>query len=163
MKRSLLIAEPIGGINGKPVLIATTHLESGDRSEIRKQQLELTLKIMNKSCENNIVLGDFNFHSTWADQQSVIIDNNYTDVLLDLKGEESFTMGKTLKYEGWRPDKIIIPKGSTYFKPREIKIVGNFCIPQFQLETPEMLAEDGLIRTPSDHYALLCDFDLKNE
>ena len=131
MKRSLLIAEPVGGINGKPVLVATTHLESGDRSEMRKQQLALTLNILNKSCENNILLGDFNFHSTWEDQQSVITDNNYTDVFLDVNGSESFTMGKTLKYEGWRPDKVVIPKGSKLLKPREIKIVGNFCIPQF--------------------------------
>lgn len=131
MKRSLLIAEPVGGINGKPVLVATTHLESGDRSEMRKQQLTLTLNILNKSCENNILLGDFNFHSTWQDQQSVITDNNYTDVFLDVNGSESFTMGKTLKYEGWRPDKVVIPKGSKLLRPREIKIVGNFCIPQF--------------------------------
>ena len=131
MKRSLLIAEPVGGINGKPVLVATTHLESGDRSEMRKQQLALTLNILNKSCENNILLGDFNFHSTWQDQQSVITDNNYTDVFLDVNGSESFTMGKTLKYDGWRPDKVVIPKGSKLLRPREIKIVGNFCIPQF--------------------------------
>lgn len=131
MKRSLLIAEPVGGINGKPVLVATTHLESGDRSEMRKQQLTLTLNILNKSCENNILLGDFNFHSTWQDQQSVITDNNYTDVFLDVNGSESFTMGKTLKYDGWRPDKVVIPKGSKLLRPREIKIVGNFCIPQF--------------------------------
>ena len=29
MNRSLIVAEPIGGINGKPLLVCTAHLESG--------------------------------------------------------------------------------------------------------------------------------------
>jgi hypothetical protein len=37
MDRSLLIAEPIGGIAGKKITIATSHLESLDNSKIRKK------------------------------------------------------------------------------------------------------------------------------
>ena len=36
MNRSLLLAEPIGGINGKPILFGTVHLESGDRRDMRR-------------------------------------------------------------------------------------------------------------------------------
>ena len=106
--RSLLIAEPIGGINGKPILLATVHLESGDRREARKHQLELILKIIS-TCGNNMLMGDFNFNSTWKDQQSVITNNGYRDILLELIGHEKFTMAKSPKYNEWRPDKIVIP------------------------------------------------------
>ena len=37
MRRSLIIGEPIGGINGTPVLFGTVHLESGDAKEKRKE------------------------------------------------------------------------------------------------------------------------------
>ena len=37
MGRSLLIAEPIGGINGKPLLVGTAHLESSDNGDVRKK------------------------------------------------------------------------------------------------------------------------------
>lgn len=37
-----------------------------------------------KTCKNNILMGDFNFHSTWVDQQAKIYENEYTDVFLDL-------------------------------------------------------------------------------
>ena len=67
-----------------------------------------------KTCSNNVLLGDFNFHSTWADQQAKITENDYKDILLDLNKEEDYTMAKTNRYAKWRPDKIIIPcKGMT--------------------------------------------------
>ena len=37
MYRSLLIAEPINGIEGRKVLIATSHFESLDSAQIRKE------------------------------------------------------------------------------------------------------------------------------
>lgn len=38
MNRSLLVAEPINGLNGKPILVGTVHLESmGPNGKIREQ------------------------------------------------------------------------------------------------------------------------------
>lgn len=37
MGRSLLIAEPIGGINNQQLLVGTVHLESSDNAEQRKK------------------------------------------------------------------------------------------------------------------------------
>ena len=62
--RSLLICEPINGINGKPFLIGTVHLESGaPNGGIRIKQMELVINAM-KSTVNHIIMGDFNFDST---------------------------------------------------------------------------------------------------
>ena len=36
MDRSLLIAEPVNGIEGQKVLLATSHFESMDSAEVRK-------------------------------------------------------------------------------------------------------------------------------
>jgi hypothetical protein len=46
MGRSLLIAEPIGGINGKPVVVATAHFESLDSQLHRKDQMEATFELL---------------------------------------------------------------------------------------------------------------------
>jgi endonuclease/exonuclease/phosphatase family metal-dependent hydrolase len=66
MGRSLLIAEPIGGINGKSLLVGTAHLESSDNGEVRIKQLQHSIDIL-KNCQNNVMMGDFNFNSTWKD------------------------------------------------------------------------------------------------
>ena len=115
MNRSLLIAEPIGGVNGQPLLVATAHLESLNNSELRMNQLQMSIDILSRTCKNNLMMGDFNFHSTWKDQQAVIHENGYSDVYLDLKGgDETFTMLKTKRYDGWRPDKVILPVEGCY-------------------------------------------------
>ncbi len=49
MDRSLLIAEPIGGIAGNKITIATTHLESLNNAKIRKIQMEKSFEILNNS------------------------------------------------------------------------------------------------------------------
>lgn len=80
------------------------------------------------------------------------------DVFLELNGKEEFTMQKTNRYEGWRPDKIITPQLGMTIKPISIKIVGKFSIPEFHEEECTKVSEDGMVRTPSDHMALICDF-----
>jgi hypothetical protein len=74
-------------------------------------------------------MGDFNFDSTWKQEQSTITDNGFTDVYLDLHYEESPSMAKTPKYSPWRPDKVIMPSNGSIWKPSQIEIFGKFSIP----------------------------------
>lgn len=66
MGRSLLVAEPVGGVSGHHMLVGTVHLESGNSAEVRKKQLQMAINVL-KTCHSNVLLGDFNFHSTWSD------------------------------------------------------------------------------------------------
>jgi hypothetical protein len=60
---------------------------------------------------------------------------------LDLNnGVEDHTMLKTDSYDGWRPDKIIIPSNIvSCIKPISIRIVGKFSIPEFTQEDYTMV------------------------
>jgi hypothetical protein len=54
-------------------------------------------------------MGDFNFDSTYEDQQIIISEKGYSDIYLDLNnGVESPTMLKTKDHNPVRYDKIII-------------------------------------------------------
>ena len=59
MGRSLVVAEPIGGIDGHRTLIATAHFESMDSSKIRKLQMNAAFELMKGT--DFILMGDFNF------------------------------------------------------------------------------------------------------
>lgn len=61
----------------------------------------------------------------------------------------------------WRPDKIIAPSSMLEWQATSIKIVGKFSIPTFSKDAPELLEQDGQVRTPSDHLALLATFALR--
>ena len=140
------------------MLVGTVHLESSDSAETRKKQLQMAINVL-QTCQNNVLLGDFNFHSTWTDQQAKIAENGYLEVFLELNKEEDYTMAKTNRYAKWRPDKIIMPSKGMTIAPSDIQIVGKFCIPEFQNDEYTKVSEDGIIRTPSDHMALLANFN----
>ena len=67
-------------------------------------------------------------------------------------------MAKTNRYAKWRPDKIITPNKGMTIEPTDIQIVGKFCIPEFVADEYTKVADDGIIRTPSDHMALISNF-----
>eukprot|EP00350_Pseudokeronopsis_sp_OXSARD2_P000892 CAMPEP_0170549996 /NCGR_PEP_ID=MMETSP0211-20121228/8057_1 /TAXON_ID=311385 /ORGANISM="Pseudokeronopsis sp., Strain OXSARD2" /LENGTH=119 /DNA_ID=CAMNT_0010856257 /DNA_START=451 /DNA_END=807 /DNA_ORIENTATION=- len=116
-----------------------------------------------RTYKNNVLMGDFNFSSTWKDEQVVITNNHYTDIYLDLNNQkEDFTMPTTGEFSKWRPDKIIMPlsgqtnedgskKENMKYEPESIHIVGKFSIPLFEKEPYTMVQEDSIVRTPSDH------------
>lgn len=55
-------------------------------------------------------MGDFNFDSSWTNEQASI-DPDYDDIYLTLNnGVETFTMAKTPSFPAWRPDKILVNK-----------------------------------------------------
>ena len=66
MGRSLLIAEPINGINGRQVIVATSHFESLDEAETRKYQMQTTFDVLKAGPGREVIVcGDFNFDNKW--------------------------------------------------------------------------------------------------
>ena len=107
-------------------------------------------------------MGDFNFDSSWKQEQQCI-DAEFDDIYLTLnKGIESFTMPSNGHFKAWRPDKILARKTSSW-NPKQISIIGKFSIPSCAHEDPLSIAYDSKVRTPSDHYGLYSIFDFQTQ
>lgn len=128
MGRSILLCEAL--INDKPFIVSTVHLESLDNAKVRRDQLLESFRLL--TCVNDsFIVGDFNFHSTWTAEHTTITESNFTDVYLDLSGDqEGFTMPRTPYFPEWRPDKILASKSSSW-KASLISTFGMFSIPSF--------------------------------
>lgn len=112
---------------------------------------------MIKKVKNSFLLGDFNFDSSWKEQDN--IDPEYDDIYLSLNGnKETFTMPKNPFFPSWRPDKIVVNKNSSW-KASNIAIFGKFSIPSFKNEDIMLVEEDNKVRTPSDHYGIYAIFN----
>ena len=62
MGRTLLMAEIIN----RDTIIATAHFESLDNPTIRKHQMEEAFNLIKHSgMRNTVIVGDYNFDSTW--------------------------------------------------------------------------------------------------
>lgn len=158
MGRSLLVCETL--INQKPLAVATVHLESLNNAELRAEQMKIAFEVINMF-EDAILMGDFNFDSSWTKEQAVI-DKGFDDIYLALHaGVETFTMPKTPRFGAWRPDKVLL-KRSACWVAKHIKVIGKFSIPTFKEEDPMLIVSDGRVRTPSDHYGLYAVFKLKS-
>jgi endonuclease/exonuclease/phosphatase family metal-dependent hydrolase len=159
MDRSLLIAEPINGIEGRKVLIATSHLESMDSAKIRKEQMKDAYHLLEKTgVEDVIICGDFNFDNSSKQEAEVYENVGYEDVMSRYVDSEAFTMFKTTQFPPWRPDKIL-HKGAQ-LKPVNGFICGKFATPTFKEkgEAAALVEKDDLVRTPSDHLSVVADF-----
>ena len=78
MARSLLIAEVIN----RDILVCTAHFESLDNAKIRKTQMEESFKIVKESeIKNVFVVGDYNFDSTWKQEEDVITNHGMKDIV----------------------------------------------------------------------------------
>lgn len=107
-------------------------------------------------------MGDFNFDSSWKNEQCNI-DKEYDDIYLTLnKNEETFTMPKTPYFKAWRPDKILCRK-SSQFVPESISLIGKFCIPSYSGSDLNELSENSVVGTPSDHYGLFAVFKFQEK
>jgi len=80
MGRSLLIAETI--INGEPFVVSTVHLESMASAPYRKAQMDISFSIL-KLFNNSLLMGDYNFDSSWKNEQACI-DPGFDDIYLTL-------------------------------------------------------------------------------
>lgn len=78
--RTLLLAEPINGIDNKRVVIATSHFESNQSNDdTRKHQMNDTFEILGNV--DSIVCGDFNFDNSSKSEAAVYKNAGYEDVL----------------------------------------------------------------------------------
>jgi endonuclease/exonuclease/phosphatase family metal-dependent hydrolase len=159
MGRSLLVAEPINGIEGKPVCVATAHFESLASARLRNSQMKTTFNIFDQVKCDAIVCGDFNFDNSWPKEPEVFKSAGYEDIISQFD-DQGFTMFPSGKFKAWRPDKIL-HKG-TVMTAVDAHICGNFSSPLFAAkgEKPEKITHDGMVRTPSDHMAVIGDFKL---
>jgi len=102
-------------------------------------------------------MGDFNFHPTDSERDSV--DPEFKDSLLQFTGGvESSTRPPMEGKKDLRYDYIFYKSRADCFTPIEVRIIGRFCIPSFSKEAIEDTSKDNVVRTPSDHYGVLAIF-----
>ena len=77
------------------------------------------------------------------------------------------TMLKSKKFRAWRPDKVVIQtdpeEGRPSWKAVKGTIVGKEAVPSFKAkgDDPTLVAMDGVVRTPSDHFGIFVDLYYK--
>ena len=71
-------------------------------------------------------------------------------------------MPKTPKYSSWRPDHVLC-KLPVSLKSASIEKIGEFTIPPYEKEEVKKISEDGIVRSPSDHFGLYAVIPLKNK
>lgn len=69
MGRSLLVAET--EVDGQTIAVATSHFESLNNADIRKEQLGVAFDVLGKY-DTALLMGDFNFDSSWNNEEKVI-------------------------------------------------------------------------------------------
>ena len=107
---------------------------------------------------HSVVVGDFNFNSTWKAEEEVITSNGFKDVMHDFVPPKAFTMHRSKRFGAWRPDKVVMEKDTEakkYWKCTHAKILGDKATDEFAGDDPAQVARDGIIRTPSDHFAIV--------
>lgn len=108
MDRSLLLAEVINN----ELIVATSHFESLNNANARKKQMTETFQILGLSCvKNQIVVGDYNFDSSWQQEEQVILDHGMHDAVSLFYDCNSFSMRKSPYFGQWRPDKVVCKNG----------------------------------------------------
>lgn len=108
MGRSLLLAEALG----RDLVVATAHFESLNNAKARKCQMEECFGLVRKSgIKNAMVVGDFNFDSTWEHEEAVITQNGMRDVVHQFYNKSALSMHKTPRFPPWRPDKVVAIDG----------------------------------------------------
>ena len=132
MGRSLLICEPINGINNIPLLVSTSHLESLGHTPVRIEQMKMSFSVLGEVCDS-LMMGDCNFDSRQhPEEQAYLKKSGWVDVYLKYhEGVEGQTMLPRHRYSGWRPDKIFCPPSLTYWTLSDLKMVGKFSIPSY--------------------------------
>ena len=152
-------------VNGAPLHIATTHLESRKPSaEIRGKQLNVIFESL-RSIPNVVIMGDFNFCASWTEENDRI-DPAYHDVWKVLRaGEPGYTEDTAInqmlylnkgKHKQVRFDRVFLKSSSqsvpgSHWAEKSIDLLGAEPISG---DMPEVF--------PSDHFGLLCRVVAKN-
>lgn len=159
MGRNLLLTEINHSFDNQKFnnfLIATSHFESLNNANVRKIQIDSAFEILNKS-DTAILMGDFNFDSTWKNEEKNI-DINFRDCWFEfrdkniLNDEDRYTMPKNNYFSAWRPDRILY-KNDKILNLEYFEIIGK---DQIEQDNPK-----NEVKTPSDHYGLFSMFNIK--
>lgn len=148
-------------INDKEIHLATVHLESLRSSmQIRRYQMQLIFGSLNK-CPDVLLLGDFNFCATWAEENQHI-PPHYKDAWLYLRPDDpGYTedtainlMRRKLKGKAKqvRFDRVLYKFNSPMWKPVSIELLGK-----------EPVSEDSPEVFPSDHFGLKATFNISEK
>ena len=134
-----------------------------------KVTFDLLKKAQGENLRNRcVVVGDFNFHSTSKKEEQVLTDNGFKDAMHDFVPASEPTMLKSKRFRAWRPDKVVAQIQPTLFssqqkypfwKVKSATIVGKEALESYKAksEEPALVAQDGKIRTPSDHFGIVAD------
>ena len=136
-------------INGRPVVIAAIHLESGKAaSRLRARQLRMILRAM-RGAETSVVLGDFNLRNA----ENGVIGPPYLDVWPAVRPhDDGFTEDTSInlmrydmksKHRHVRFDRVLLKSDS--WTATEIGLLGT-----------EPIAADLPRVFPSDHFGVRC-------
>jgi endonuclease/exonuclease/phosphatase family metal-dependent hydrolase len=148
MGRRLVVVETT--VADRPWAFATVHLESlSESAAVRGLQLENIIERLERF-ENVVLMGDFNFCSSWPEEEERIPDT-YLDLWREVRpGEDGFTVDcarnpmRLREVPGWkrvRFDRILVR--SEHLQPAEVQLVG---VDRIRCEGPTLL--------PSDHFGL---------
>lgn len=170
--RGLLVAQ--SSWQGHQLAISTIHLESEDpNTERRKEQLTKSQEILNEivaSPSIKFIMGDFNFHDTWPEQD--VIQPQYIDIWSHLRPDEpGFTEDtsiNTMRLEITKHDKFVrfdrillesppsSSPGRLVLEPQSIQLLGT-------LPVDGALYDRVTHVFPSDHFGLFASFDLARD
>jgi tyrosyl-DNA phosphodiesterase 2 len=150
MGRKLLLARVL--VNDTPLAVGTVHLESlRESAPYRGRQLAQIFRTL-KGERDAILMGDFNFCSTWPEEQACL-DPEYTDVWAALRANEpgytadtdvNLMLAETSEEKRVRYDRVLVRSGTPGWAPQSVELLGTAPIAP---DLPEVF--------PSDHFGLL--------
>ena len=150
MGRSMLAAQI--RIEGRPFTFATVHLESmRTNADTRGEQLLRVFEIL-EDAGDAVVAGDFNFCSSW-EQENRRIDTRYLDMWAVLRrGEAGYTQDTDVnrmladakrEEKRVRIDRVLLRSDAARWQPHAIELLGT-----------RPVARDSPRIFPSDHFGL---------
>ena len=169
MARSLLCATTV--INGRPLVVSTTHLESQDGQpgmELRIKQLETAFTAL-KPYFDGMIMGDFNYdpvlgRKTFIGEEEKCVDPRFVDlygtasdaqIRSDTAVDSQIRSDTILPYthikREERLDRMLL-RGRDWEPTGLYKLVGTQPLPKF---AGMGLFEDGKVRGASDHLGIM--------
>lgn len=144
--RALLVAHVHTGRAAEDIAIGTAHLESpvgNDSSNIRVEQLRHAVQYFKAlGVQTSIFMGDFN-----------ITNPKEMAAIWEVAGWTDLNDGASTWFQNkWRPDRVIVSSSSYRAVGGCAQVVGN------APSGVQVLGPDGLVTTPSDHFALKTKF-----
>jgi endonuclease/exonuclease/phosphatase family metal-dependent hydrolase len=154
MARSLLLASTV--INGVPITISTSHLESSDGYKgysLRCKQMEIAFSAL-EGHANAMIMGDFNYDASKSKEEASR-DESFVD-LFD-SGPDS-TLKFTYIPREERLDRMLL-RGTDWEPIGQYFLVGTEPIPKFKGMS---IFQGGRVRSLSDHLGIISIIKFKD-